>query len=238
MRVKVYNKNIVHLIFSNQKELTMTLCRPQEFYESDNIKLRNRIFTYEQFIDQYTHKDGCFDYFTNWGGFNLPCHVLEDFFDTFELTMRELKVREVTKKFKRKPYYLIGTRAGDDETLKHELIHAHYYLNPVYKQQVDVLVRSMNKDLKTQITFALKSMGYANHVITDEINAYMASSKLKYLKNELDLELTKADVKPFVDLAETVLRRSYNGNTLAFQARAAGSIPARRSTKKVSNYDG
>ncbi len=216
----------------------MTLSRPQEFYESDNIKLRNRIFTYEQFIDQHTHKDGCFDYFTYWGGFNLPCHVLEDFFDTFELTMRESKVREVTKKFKRKPYYLIGTIAGDDETLKHELIHAHYYLNPVYKQQVDVLVRSMRKDLKTQLTFALKNMGYANHVITDEINAYMASSKLKYLKNELDLELTRADIKPFVDLAETVLRRSYNGNTLAFQARAAGSIPARRSTKKVSNYDG
>ena len=28
------------------------------------------------------------------------------------------------------------------------------------------------------------------------------------------------------------LRRSYNGNTLAFQARAAGSIPARRSIFK------
>ncbi len=216
----------------------MTLSRPQEFYESDNIKLRNRIFTYEQFIDQYTHKDGSFDYFMNWGGFNLPCHVLEDFFDTFELTFREAKIREVTKKLKRKPYYLIGTIAGDDETLKHELIHAYYYLNPAYKQQVDVLVRSMRKDLKTQLTFALKNMGYANHVITDEINAYMASSKLKYLKNELDLELTRADIKPFVDLAETVLRRSYNGNTLAFQARAAGSIPARRSTKRVSNYDG
>ena len=30
-------------------------------------------------------------------------------------------------------------------------------------------------------------------------------------------------------LSHPILRRSYNGNTLAFQARAAGSIPARRS---------
>jgi hypothetical protein len=207
MRVKIYDNNIIYLMFPNQKELTMTLSRPQEFYESDNVKLRNRIFSYEQFIDQYTHKDGCFDYFTNWGGFNLPCHVLEDFFDTFELTKRELQVRNVTKKYKRKSYYVIGTLSNDKETLKHELLHAHYYLNHAYKQQVDVLVRSMRKDLKTQLTFGLKNMGYANHVITDEINAYMASSTLKYLRNEMDLILTKADTKPFVELAETVLRR-------------------------------
>jgi hypothetical protein len=192
-------------MFPNQKELTLTLCRAQEFYESGNIRLRNRIFTFEQFIDQYTHKDGCFDYFTSWGGFNLPCHILEDFFDTFDLTNRELQVRTITKKYRRKLYYVIGTLAKDKETLKHELLHAHYYLNPAYKQQVDVLVRSMRKDLKTQLTSALRNMGYANHVITDEINAYMASSTYKYLKDEMDLELTKADMKPFVELSKTVI---------------------------------
>ena len=232
MRVKIYNNNIVHLIFPNQKELTMTMCRLQEFYESDNVKLRSRIFTFEQFIDQYTHKDGCFDYFSFWGGFNIPGHVVEDFFDVFELTNRELEVRKATKKYSRKPYYLIGTLIKDVETTKHELLHAYYYLDTVYKQQVDVLVRSMDKDLKKSITVALKNIGYANHVIIDEINAYMASSTHKYLKNDLDLDLTKADMKPFVDLSKTVLRGSYSGNTLAFQAKARSSILLPRSNIK------
>ena len=207
MRVKVYNDNIIHLMFPNQKELTMTLCRPQEFYESNNSRLRNRIFTYEQFIDQHTYKDGCFDYFSYWGGFNLPGHVLEDFFDVFELTPREALVRKITKRYKRKPYYVIGTLCKDTETTLHETLHAYYYLDPVYKQQVDVLVRSMDKTLRSELTKKLKDMGYANHVITDEINAYMASSKYKYLKEELDLDVTRADMKPFVDLMKTIMRR-------------------------------
>jgi hypothetical protein len=194
-------------MFPNQKELTMTLSRPQEFYESNNSKLRNRIFTYEQFIDHHTQKDGCFDYFSFWGGFNIPGHILEDFFDVFELTQREAAVRKITKRYKRKPYYLIGTLAKDDETMVHELLHAHYYLDPVYKQQVDVLVRSMSKTLRVELTTALKTMGYANHVITDEINAYMASSKYKYLKEELELDVTRADMKPFVELMKTIMRR-------------------------------
>ncbi len=194
-------------MFPNQKELTMTLCRPQEFYESSSSRLRNRIFTFEQFIDQYTHKDGCFDYFSYWGGFNIPGHVLEDFFDTFQLTKREMQLRKVTKKFKNKLYYVIGSKHDDRETAIHEMLHACYYVDPIYKQQVDVLVRSMRKELKAELTLRLKTLGYAGHVLIDEINAYMASSTYKYLKEELDLNVTRKDMKPFIELAETVLRR-------------------------------
>jgi hypothetical protein len=41
--------------------------------------------------------------------------------------------------------------------------------------------------------------------MSDEINAYMATSGLKYLKEEFDLKVTGKDIKPFVDLAKTVL---------------------------------
>lgn len=206
MKVKIYNKNIVYLTFPSQKELTMTMCRMQEFYECDSNKLRNRIFTFEQFIDHYLDKDGSLDYFTIWAGFNIPGHVLDDFFESFILTNREKDVKLLTKKFRNKLYYVIATRTNDDETLLHELAHAHYYLNPVYKQQVDVLVRSMRKELRTQLTIVLKNMGYTNSVIVDEINAYMATSSYKYLKNDMELDLTKKDMKPFIDLVKIITR--------------------------------
>ena len=87
-------------------------------------------------------------------------------------------------------------------------IEIHLFLDTEKdSQQVDVLVRSMDKGLRAEITEVLKNMGYANHVIIDEINAYMASSKYKYLKEELDLNVTRADMKPFVDLKKTIMRR-------------------------------
>jgi hypothetical protein len=232
MKVKIYNKNIIHLQFPSQKELTMTMCRAQEFYECNSDKLRNKIFTFEQFVDHYTDKNGVFSYFDFWSGFNIPGPVLEDFFSLFELTEREKELRRVTKKFKNKLYYVISTKALDKVTLDHELIHAHYYLNPVYKQEVDVLIRHMDKDVKKDIVKELKDWGYAQHVINDEINAYMATSSHKYLIQELDLKVTKEDMKPFVDLARKILRGSYSGNTLAFQAKARSSILLPRSNKR------
>lgn len=182
----------------------MTMCRMQEYYECDSVKLRNKIFTFEQFIDHYMEKDGSLDYFMMWSGFNVPGHVVDEFFKSFDLTQREKDVKLLTEKCRNELYYVIATRTDDDETLMHELAHAYYYLNPVYKQQVDVLVRSMRKDLRSQMTKRLKEMGYTNSVMVDEINAYMATSLYKYLKNDLEIELTRKDMKPFIDLAKTV----------------------------------
>jgi hypothetical protein len=207
MKVKIYNENILHVMFSSQKELTMTMCRPQEFYECNSDRLRDKIFSFEKFIDHYTDKDGYIDYFHFWTGFNIPGPVLEDFFELFELTEREKELRNVTKKFKNKLYYVISTKAMDKRTLEHELIHAHYYLNPAYKQEVDVLIRHMDKDIKKDVVRGLKEWGYAPHVMNDEINAYMATSSHKYLVEELDLtKVRKEDMKPFVDLAKQILR--------------------------------
>ena len=232
MKVTIYNENIIHLQFPNQKELTMTMCRAQEFYECNSDKLRGKIFTFEEFIDHYVDKEGYFNYFSFWSGFNISGPMLEDFFELFDLTDREKELRKVTNKFKKKLYYVICTRVSDKVTLDHELIHAHYYLNPVYKQEVDVLIRHMDKDVRKKLVKELKDWGYAAHVINDEINAYMSTSSHKYLIEELDLTVSKEDMKPFVNLARKILRGSYSGNTLAFQARARGSIPLPRSNIK------
>lgn len=206
MQVKLYGDNIIHLQFSSQKELTMTMCRPQEFYECNSDKLRNKIFTFEQFVDHYTDKDGVFSYFDFWTGFNIPGPVLEDFFELFDLTVREKQLRKVTKRFKNKLYYVISTKKTDHRTLEHELIHAHYYLNPAYKQEVDVLIRHMDKDIKKNLIIELKDWGYSQHVMNDEINAYLATSSHKYLVEELNIDIRKQDMKPFINLARKILR--------------------------------
>ena len=206
MRVKVYDNNLLYLSFSTQKELVLSLCRPQEFYECNSKKLRGNQFSLDELIDHYLDDDGNLTYFSYWAGFNIPGHVLEDFFKTFSLNKREQKIFEATRKFISEPYYVIATKKGDEETLDHELIHGYYYLNLSYKQEVDIIVRHMRPELRKQATQALKSMGYTDSVMIDEINAYMATSSTKYLQQTLGLDLTIKDIRPFRKLAKTILR--------------------------------
>jgi hypothetical protein len=205
MKIKVYNKIIIYASFPTQKELTLTMCRPQEFYECDSSKLRGKVFTFEKLIDHYTQDDGYLSYFSVWSGFNIPSYVLEDFFSKFELTKREQKLYNATRPYSHKLYYFIASKQNDTDTLRHELVHAHYYLNPVYKQAVNILVKYMRNDLRKKLTLGLKEKGYTNGVMIDEINAYMATSGTKYLIEEFELDVTKKDIKPFEDLAKTVL---------------------------------
>ena len=206
MKVKVINDNIISLLFSTQKELTLTLCRPQEYYECNNIKLRNKVFTFDDFIDHYLDDDGHISYFSYWAGFNLPSNILEKFFKSFELTKREKKLYDITRKFSQQPYYVIATISDDFATMDHELVHAHYYLNPSYRQKVDTVVKHMRPELRKELSKVLKEMGYTREVIVDEINAYMATSSYKYLSEELELNVTRKDTKPFRTLAKSVLR--------------------------------
>jgi hypothetical protein len=206
MKVRIVDKNILHLTFSSQKELTLTMCRPQEYYECNSLKLRNKVFTFENFIDHYLDLKGNISYFSYWAGFNIPGSVLEKFFTLFEMTKRESKLYQITRRFRKNPYYVIATRNNDYATLDHELLHAYYYLDPGYKQKVDTVVKHMRPELRKELTYLLRYMGYTKDVIVDEINAYMSVSSHKYLTEEFQLDLSRKDMKPFRDLAKTVLR--------------------------------
>lgn len=206
MKVRVIDNNIISLTFSTQKELALTLCRPQEYYECNSTKLRNKVFTFEEFIDHYIDKDGVITYFSYWAGFNIPSHVLEKFFISFDLNKREKKLYELTRKFSHQPYYVIATKHNDLSTLDHEFLHAYYYLNQRYRQEVNTIIKYMRPELKKQISSVLQSMGYSKSVLIDEINAYMATSTHKYLTEDLQLELSSKDTRPFRGLAKTVLR--------------------------------
>jgi hypothetical protein len=206
MKIKVINSNIIYLAFTTQKELTLTLCRAQEYYECNSTKLRNKVFTFYDFVDHYLDESGYISYFNYWSGFNIPGDVLELFFQNFELNEREKKLFKITRKVSDNPYYVIATKVNDDDTLDHELLHAHYYLNHSYRQKVNTVVKHMRSDLRKELSVLLKELGYTKDVMVDEINAYLATSSYKYLKDELELNLSRKDIKPFRDLAKNVLR--------------------------------
>ena len=205
MKLRLKQKNIVLLTFPTQKELILTMCRPQEFYEAATSKLRNNKFTYEEVIDFYMDTEGNLDYFNMWTGFNLPGHVMDEFFNRFDLTKREAKLKSAVRKVAKGDYYVIAVKAGDDATLDHELVHAHFYLNADYKKKATSLVNGLPKNILKKITVQLKTMGYTSAVIKDEINAYLSTSKISWLNNDLELNLKKETIKPFIALAKTVL---------------------------------
>jgi len=73
------------LIFPTQRDVTLTLLRFQEHYESP--KFRGKIFSLEEFKRWYVAnspngiKTGEFTYYTDWNGFNIPSYVLQPFRD-------------------------------------------------------------------------------------------------------------------------------------------------------------
>lgn len=201
-----YYDGVIHFNYSNQKQVAMAFCRIQEFYESDKDDLRGNVFTFEQFIDYYTDDTGKFDYFSSWGGYNVPGHVVDEFFDRFkDLTERELEIQKAVNQLNRDRYYIIGTSVDRSDAIEHELVHAHYYLNNTYHHAVNTLIDSMDYDLRKKMMTCLKNMGYTDDVIEDEINAYLATSTMKYLKDKVKLNVKKSQVEPFRELSKTVL---------------------------------
>src|SRR5437667_5675479 len=125
--MKVVNTfpGIYHFQAKDQYELTSTFIRLQEFYESPYKEIRGQYFELDTFFDIYAKKMGNMTYFTDWNGFNVPGHIIDDFCCLF-LSYDNFRQKE--KRFYRlscdnttKSYYIIGTwRKGD---IDHELCH-------------------------------------------------------------------------------------------------------------------
>ena len=64
MKKKRVSDRILALSFPSEKELTLTLFRMAEFYESDSPKIRGKNFTFDEFVDHYADKKGNLDYFS------------------------------------------------------------------------------------------------------------------------------------------------------------------------------
>ena len=219
MKLHDYGNGIFYLTFATQKDLTLTMARIQEYYECGNKKLRGKVFDFGDFLEVYTQDNGEVNYFAQVTGFNIPGNVVNKFFAAFYATDRETKLLEILEKkipaFAAQhrslinldlKYYLIATVEGDNLTLDHELLHAHFYLNEDYKKKVQALVKTLRPELRKELDASLTEKKYAKSVFVDEINAFLSTEGLKYLKKDMCLSVTAEDIKPFKALAKTVLK--------------------------------
>lgn len=187
---------IFHLQFKNNYELCMTFIRLQEFYESHSNLFRNKYFELEEYMDWYARDlgNGNFTYTFDWGGFNVPSHILLNFLKVFKNNLRTweqdlLNVLTQHKIDMKSKFYLIGTaRDADKEAIPHETQHGLFYLYDEYRLEMESIVK---KYKLTRLRTALMKQGYNKDVIVDEIQAYLLTSPAKHYKEESTKRLRK-----------------------------------------------
>lgn len=184
-------EDVYHLRYANQRDLTQSMMRLQEYYEGVSKDIRGRYFTLEQFLHQFTDADGGFYYTQIWGGFNVPGEVVERWAALFKpkdgLTDKENQLLDAImrrRKGKSGKWYLIATSGERDQrTLNHELAHARYYLDSDYRSRCDALTAEMPKRSRKRMEKVLLKMGYNTEVLPDEIQAYLSTSTPKDLSD-------------------------------------------------------
>jgi hypothetical protein len=194
--MKVYRTNgsrgVIHVRAPDQHTLCQMFVRPQEFYESPYPEIRGHYFTLNQFKERYAaDHGGVFTYCDDWHGFNIPGHVMHDFFRTFnhDLSASENALDFYTRGMN--PFYLIGSHASDDaeDSLEHELVHATYYLNDWYMANAIKLVENFRTSMPAEsgaLEAYLKAEGYGDTTLTDEVNAYLATTDEAWWVKELE----------------------------------------------------
>jgi hypothetical protein len=199
-------KGIYHIVYPNQRDLAHSMMRLQEYYEGASDDVRGHYLSLEEFLHHFTDEDGKFEYTSIWSGFNVPGHIVEQWWGEVrahgELTEREKKLKRLlqTNLRRDKPHrwYLIAT-AGDinSDTVLHEVAHGLFYLNETYRASCTKLIDSIPKSNRKRIGKALIDMGYTEIVVPDEIQAYLGTSDIDYLRDKIDLT---DDEVPFVEL--------------------------------------
>jgi hypothetical protein len=173
MKHREIYKDIYHVSFDSQEELAMTFLRFQEHYESPNF--RGRYFSLNEYKTWYAQQNGSFSYVEDWSGFNVPSYILEPFrFGLFgELSNLEAKFLSVFDDTDRR-YYIIGTN-DDGATLDHEICHALFYVDNLYRESVEAIIKA-NKDALSPLFNQILSLGYHEAVLIDEANAYLCAN--------------------------------------------------------------
>jgi len=170
--------------------LASTFLRFSEHYE--NPRFRGKVFNLEEYVAWHIGVYGEFNYFKEWNGFNIPSHTLKPF--------KQRKFNPLTKNEKRflalwknvpEPFYIIGVvdKKLDLRVIKHEIVHALFYLNAGYKKAVLAKLTTLKTDNMRQ---ALKRVGYHSAVHNDETNAYAIACS-EYL---VKYGLKKASFRP------------------------------------------
>ena len=192
MNLKKLTPDIFFITFPNRKELTFTMCRVEEYYEAASDNLRGKVFTWPEFIDEFTTTDGHFDYFHSWSGFNVPGATFNSWATKFkDMSSRELELIRLVfasmQDYTDSRYYVIATVEGDDSVEEHEIAHALYYVNDEYRSKMEKLNASLDVDVRLLLTNEFAILGYSHSVFEDELQAFLSTSDFEYMNKRFGM---------------------------------------------------
>lgn len=185
MRLQKLSDSVFLVNAKSSRDLAKLFVRIQENYESP--KFRDKVFTLSEFKAWYKASRGKkrFTYYSDWGGFNVPGHIINRFRDgSFGRLSKgekwlcsKLNAVPLTEK-----YYVIGANVKNASVMKHELAHALYYTNMWYRQKVSWAMSEKHESLAKVREF-LRKLGYGENVIEDECHAWILADH-QYLKTQ------------------------------------------------------
>jgi hypothetical protein len=195
--------------------MALTFFRVQEFYESKNKNLLNKTFSVFDFLQEGMDENGIIDYFYFWSGFNLPGDIFRSWVDfehgsnyftplEYDLLGSVLDRVDINETF-----YVIAAKKGDKITLKHEMAHAMYYVDPAYKLNMDSITiqfKNVHKKQYKKLCKSLSKMGYNKNVYDDEIQAYLSTETKKDLIDDFDVDYSI--IKQYVLKYRKTLKKS------------------------------
>ena len=158
--------------------------RPQEFYESSFEEIIGKQFKVSDFVNIYKQHYGKqqFTYGSDWAGFNIPSNILEECM--FNIPEDEINnwdklmlstintIKEVEGEHN---YYLLGVDELSNRLLEHEFAHAMWFTLPEYKSEMSKLNDECDPTVKDMMCKCITEYGYADHVLPDELQAYMST---------------------------------------------------------------
>lgn len=189
------------LMYPTQPELTIRFARLQEYYESPYDNIRNKVFSWEEFLlshygDKRIQKESYFNY---WEGFNVPVDVAKRFFSSFkDLSQGEVELRELIRIIPDTKYLIASFEGANTSVVDHELAHARFALDSEYKYKVINFLNKFDANLMLKLSQSLLREGYTYEVIQDEIQAYLLTStneELLSLFDNLDVSIIKEKLK-------------------------------------------
>lgn len=109
-------------------------------------------------------------------GHNFSIENFWKYVSSLKTHSNEMKdIISVVKRYEVK--YIIAYINGDIQTKRHELQHAKFYIDEMYRKSIYNMWNNLDEKTKNHIISFLKKLGYPDDVIIDEFQAYYMTEK-------------------------------------------------------------
>lgn len=217
--VRGLGDSVLALCFDKRQDMTRSMFRLQEHYESPFPEIKGQFFDLDTFdalynSDEYMAKIDGKSYFDYWEGFNIPVHSLKNFYLEWSFK-RELMLTGFESWLQTQllanpliQYAIAVDLESDPSTFTHEVCHACFALHKPFRIEAFDLMLELFKRAGLALTGNLlkdfDNAGYPSTdltIICDELAAYFLTSDMKELKElfpsatEWLLEATQDDYR-------------------------------------------